>query len=317
MKKKKQLLAIFLLKVIITYFRTVCLVSLVNYILLTNLFICSFIYLHNQTFLDISSLDELKSCYGLPYGLIGTFSIIPMLFATIEIILPPINIRRLYNTDSREYFIFVIMSGIIGIMKVGPVIYTCIRCHGEWDIVLIALGQLTPRGYVILSINDEKGNDDIRTIEWQRINWEDSVKGKIRKIDRNKLFIVLLLTISGWLGTISFAIIHKMNTTAIISTTVPMAIFVLLSLIIIHNSSTKQLEFIVKAMIVFVIIVIVNFHIIGPVIYLGLATTNYGIANTGAGVTSCIIFIFGDLIQLFIYYLELSHEKFGGRFYNI
>ncbi|CAG8647115.1 13290_t:CDS:2 [Ambispora gerdemannii] len=80
------------------------------------------------------------SCYGLPYG---TWGLACWLFASVTTFL---TYARPPKRQDMPLFIAKI------VMTVGPVIFTCIRCHGEWVFVLIACGKLAP--WALKMLND-------------------------------------------------------------------------------------------------------------------------------------------------------------------
>src|ERR1043166_4238422 len=81
-------------------------------------------------------------------------------------------------------------------MTVGSTISTCVRCHGEWYIVLITLGQLTSWGFAILNdgirgdktadYKDEDGKQNIKLSRWEKIfGPSEETMNKIEKIENN------------------------------------------------------------------------------------------------------------------------------------
>ncbi|GBB94085.1 hypothetical protein RclHR1_02290011 [Rhizophagus clarus] len=128
------------------------------------------------------------SCYALPYGFFG---IISWSLAFITIFLTYANIplfscwrwRKPYRSQGP------IIAVISSAMVVLPAIYTCIKCDGNWEIILIALGQLTPWSFKML-------NDGTlaRSREIFFVHPRDTCYYYFG------MFLTILLCISGWCG---------------------------------------------------------------------------------------------------------------------
>ncbi|GBB85879.1 hypothetical protein RclHR1_12320006, partial [Rhizophagus clarus] len=112
-------------------------------------------------FIDKLDFGELRSdvtCYSLPYGFLGIFS---WVLTTLVIILKHKDINfnifsllwdKIYgNGDDKWFEPNPFVTIFLSIITVGPVIYTCVKCHGNWEIALIAFGQLTPWAFSIFS----------------------------------------------------------------------------------------------------------------------------------------------------------------------
>ncbi|CAG8637586.1 3244_t:CDS:2, partial [Paraglomus brasilianum] len=136
--------------------------------------------------------DELSvqaQCYGLPFGAFGIVCWLLTLFsiALVYIKCPlftPWRWGQTYRTPERLWAIFPFT------MIIGPTIYTCIKCRGEWMVVLIAIGQLTP---------------------WSVKVFNDGYAGGVTE-DRNKFYLTLgmvttpLLSLCGWIGLTALSV---------------------------------------------------------------------------------------------------------------
>jgi len=94
----------------------------------------------DNTLIEPSDLRQQTFCYGLPYGVFGiicwalTFSAVTL--ASIKIpIFSPWRWRRDYYKPQG-----LISLTIASAMILVPALYTGVRCHGEWEVTLIALG---------------------------------------------------------------------------------------------------------------------------------------------------------------------------------
>ncbi|CAG8809005.1 968_t:CDS:2, partial [Cetraspora pellucida] len=139
-------------------------------------------------------LAQQASCYGLPYGIFGivcwTLSLCSISLAKVRIpLFSPWLWCESYKAQNP------IMAIIVTALTVGPIIYTCIHCHEEWMIVLIALEQLTPWSLKFLY-----------DAWYEEIELEDIEENRPRIIvylyEHIGSFLGLLLSVSGWIGLI-------------------------------------------------------------------------------------------------------------------
>ncbi|RHZ74604.1 hypothetical protein Glove_220g21 [Diversispora epigaea] len=139
------------------------------------------------------------SCYGLPYG---TWGLACWLVASVTTFLT-------YARPRKRQFMPLFIVKIV--MTVGPVIFTCIRCHGEWVFVLIACGKLAP--WALKMLNDRitlqffkigKYNDDSDD--------EGTENKKVTKavnviLGTCAVLTIIILCIGGWAALVKFVLI--------------------------------------------------------------------------------------------------------------
>jgi hypothetical protein len=87
------------------------------------------------------SAENLIECYGLPYGGIGFLSHILTYY---NIVCIGAGIRPLEPHLKLRHGSVDIVLAIVSLMgSVIIAIYTCVRCRGEWQFVLLAFSKLT------------------------------------------------------------------------------------------------------------------------------------------------------------------------------
>src|SRR6266542_5611621 len=114
-----------------------------------------FIYNFKYSQVDfLEPFEEQRLCYQLPYGIFG---ILGWFFSTLVIVVrcirqssePSCFHKRLFPCISERKFQYLLMIAS-GIMVIVPAIRTCIKCHGEWYMLLISLGQLSSWGFALV-----------------------------------------------------------------------------------------------------------------------------------------------------------------------
>ncbi|CAG8535567.1 25685_t:CDS:2 [Dentiscutata erythropus] len=147
-------------------------------------------------------IAEQAACYGLPYGIFG---VICWFLSLCSISLTKVRFPLFSPWLWFEYYKAQnpIMAIIVTVMTIGPTIYTCIHCHGEWMIVLIALGQLTPWSLKFLydAWYEEIEPEEINPVAIDPENLENKRPRII--VDIYELigsYLGLLLSASGWVG---------------------------------------------------------------------------------------------------------------------
>ncbi|CAG8669567.1 3569_t:CDS:1 [Dentiscutata erythropus] len=134
----------------------------------------------------------MASCYALPYGIFGftcwTLSLLSnffIIFGNLPLFTPWLWRKEVYESQS-IYFAF-----IASLMTIGPAIYTCIRCHEEWILIILAVGQLSPWAFKMIN---------------------DAEASKSNYLDRDYFYLAcgipltILLSITGWTGLIALII---------------------------------------------------------------------------------------------------------------
>ncbi|CAG8550929.1 5399_t:CDS:2 [Paraglomus occultum] len=90
-------------------------------------------------------------CYGLPYGYFGlicwglSILAIALTYANITLFTFWRGCRPYYKSQSGW------MALVAATMTLGPTIYTCYHCSGDYTVMLLAIGQLTPWGFKMLN----------------------------------------------------------------------------------------------------------------------------------------------------------------------
>nr|CAG8573378.1 1553_t:CDS:2 [Entrophospora candida] len=156
-------------------------------------------------------LDELlqqTTCYGLPYGIFGIACWALTIFGVALTyfnfpLFTPWRWGKPYKSQDP------LLAVIISAMVLGPVTYTCIYCHGEWQIILLAVGQLTPWSFKMM-------NDGLRA--------RSVIAGGNKQQDPhniNALYITIgailtiLLAASGWAGIFGLSLMLVNTTKAV------------------------------------------------------------------------------------------------------
>src|ERR1051325_5617250 len=90
------------------------------------------------------------SCYALPYGIFGLVSWVLVFISTFltYVNCPPFACWQWCRTYRSQGPVTAILFSS---MIVLPVVYTCIKCKAEWEMLLVALGQLTPWSFKMLN----------------------------------------------------------------------------------------------------------------------------------------------------------------------
>ncbi|CAG8515949.1 4338_t:CDS:1, partial [Scutellospora calospora] len=147
-----------------------------------------------------NELASQVSCYGLPYGFFGIicWSLSLCCIALAKVRFPLFSPWLWFKPYKAQH---PLMAIIVTIMTVGPTIYTCIHCHGELMIVLIAIGQLTPWSLKFVYDAWFENNDLLNNVN---DNYQPN-----NVINQSKTAIIysyigsylgLLLSASGWVG---------------------------------------------------------------------------------------------------------------------
>jgi len=172
---------------------------------------------------------------------------------------------------------------------VGPTVYTCLRCSAEWPVVFLAIGQLAPWSFKML-------NDGFQ-----------SYKKSPTKKTRDKFYLIIgsfttpVLTILGWVGfsTLSFYVReHWMWVIFVGGLVVPPLVIG-----VIWMSCGGELESATfcRMVLTIMLFIVASFHIVGSDILLARLTNNWsGLASTGAGLTSSIIFFVAKRIVFLV-----------------
>ncbi|GBB98849.1 hypothetical protein RclHR1_03340010 [Rhizophagus clarus] len=244
-------------------------------------------------------------CYGLPFGILG---IISWSFTTLEIILKHKNInidiisllwRKLRGKDDDDAYesSHPYITIFFGLITVGPVIHTCIKCHGNWKFVFIALGQLAPWSFGIFN---------------------NGFKSLIEKTDypvKNSYYIlfginlVILFSLFGWIGVTGLlvSLYDILKTKAFIIEfcismyLIPFFIITYLYCMCYYwcltcckkkrDCNTYIIPIITSAYIM------VCLHVIGSYVLLALVNEQWsGITKTGGGIISTILFFIGKFV---------------------
>ncbi|CAG8436087.1 9357_t:CDS:2 [Diversispora eburnea] len=149
--------------------------------------------MNNASVEFIDNLSQTASCYGLPYGIFGivcwviTFSGTALTYANFPLFSP-----WQWGKDYKPQDPLLLV--IIGGMVIGPTCYTCASCRAEWELILIALGQLSPFALKIIS---------------------DGFVGEKKSYRTFGMILMVPLSILGWVGTTRLYI-HLMHTTKVI-----------------------------------------------------------------------------------------------------
>ncbi|CAH1763177.1 4601_t:CDS:2 [Entrophospora sp. SA101] len=212
-------------------------------------------------------LDELlqqTACYGLPYGIFGiscwAFTIFSVALTYLDFpLFSPWRWCKPYKSQDP------LLAVIISAMVLGPAIYTCVYCHGEWQVILLAVGQLTPWSFKML-------NDGVRARKViagdNKVQDPHNINGRYIIIGK---ILTILLAAGGWAGIIGLSIM-LVNTTKAVTDWIWILFAVGLTAFVTMCS-----------------------HII-----LAMVSGNWsGIAPAGAGLISSIIFFAGKRLLFF------------------
>ncbi len=184
-----------------------------------------FIYNFKYSQVDfLEPFEEQRLCYQLPYGIFG---ILGWFFSTLVIIVRCIR-RSNEPSRLRERLFPCITSGI---MVIVPAIRTCIKCRGEWYMLLISLGQLSSWGFALVfdgfehaertrkkakekrkEVHDKSSfKDNLFYYATFTLYKNEEMQGVYEKEndEKNKnymvlffgMFLVILSSIIGWIGT--------------------------------------------------------------------------------------------------------------------
>ncbi|CAG8604028.1 6355_t:CDS:2, partial [Scutellospora calospora] len=77
-------------------------------------------------------------CFGLPYGTIGVIGWALALITTVLV----------YLNERKERSILSKVCQMV--MTLGPVIFTCLRCSGSWQFIVISFSKLAPWAYMMI-----------------------------------------------------------------------------------------------------------------------------------------------------------------------
>ncbi|RHZ77494.1 hypothetical protein Glove_177g28 [Diversispora epigaea] len=176
------------------------------------------------------SIENQLLCYGLPYGIIGIIGwLFSILKTFIHLIYPGKQTwyrERLSKWCGRQLSLYL-LTIISSVIEIGPVIYTSIKCRGEWSIILVSLGNLSLLGYSMISAVQGynkalkeyavlKRNEEYEKLRWWwKVLYYVGIKNeKFRQIDEDEkeekkgndlvssfgTIFVILTSILGWIG---------------------------------------------------------------------------------------------------------------------
>ncbi|CAJ0834063.1 14480_t:CDS:2 [Entrophospora sp. SA101] len=238
-------------------------------------------------------LDELlqqTACYGLPYGIFGiscwAFTIFSVALTYLDFpLFSPWRWCKPYKSQDP------LLAVIISAMVLGPAIYTCVYCHGEWQVILLAVGQLTPWSFKML-------NDGVRARKViagdNKVQDPHNINGRYIIIGK---ILTILLAAGGWAGIIGLSIM-LVNTTKAVTDWIWILFAVGLTAFV-----TMCVAICIKRNVFIIIMaayISANLHIIGSHIILAMVSGNWsGIAPAGAGLISSIIFFAGKRLLFF------------------
>ncbi|CAG8546982.1 10385_t:CDS:2 [Ambispora gerdemannii] len=244
----------------------------------------------NVSFDNRSELsDELAdqaSCYGLPYGIFGLvcwtlfFYSIILTYANCPLC-SPCRWGEPYKEQKLSLATFAT------VLTVGPVVFTCIRCRGEWIMTLMTLGQLTPWSFKIM-------NDGFRS---------DQANQATNLIKFYKVFgsvMTVLLSIAGWMNLIwlTIGLLKTEETFKLwiwsIYTAALLAIIAMILLCVADRKRRGDQWEGERGLIITMAYLATTLYMIALHIILAQISGNWGgIAPTGAGLGSAIIFCIG------------------------
>ncbi|GBC08762.1 hypothetical protein RclHR1_08360008 [Rhizophagus clarus] len=215
------------------------------------------------------SPDELAaqaSCYGLPYGIFGIFCWLITLFSTFLVHVDcPIFAPWKWFGNKRGYHVQgPCLTFFSSILILGPAIYTCLNCKSDWKMLLVALGQLTPWSFKIM--NDGR---KIKIDNKSQENQENQELGKFYRMAG--LILIVPLSLVGWIGMTALSI-------SLMKTEKDVSIWIW-SLYLIALFT--------------IILALLAFRKRSHVIFALVSDNLGGLAPTGAGMASSIIFFLG------------------------
>ncbi|CAG8668989.1 3855_t:CDS:2 [Funneliformis caledonium] len=221
------------------------------------------------------NLKHDAACYGLPYGYFGIVCWASTLVSMILIyvncpLFSPTKWCKPYKRQKPS------RMAISAVMTVVPVIYTCIRCKGEWMSMFMAFGQLTPWSLKLI-------NDCYVT----KIG--DETESKYRLIG---FAMTIILYLAGWIGfEIALLKPSDRNNTLIISITV---IVLILSLLC-YTACWKCISNCLNNCCSFVLLyILMTTHIVASHLVLSIINKNMmGVPPDWYGQVSAVVFFIG------------------------
>ncbi|CAG8533090.1 13001_t:CDS:1 [Gigaspora margarita] len=196
-----------------------------------------------------------------------------MIFGNIPLFSPCQWREPIYKSQS------IVLAFFAFIMTIGPTINTCLRCHDEWILILLAVGQLSPWAFKLLN---------------------DAVTSKINNdLSRDDFYLAcgipltILLSLAGWTGLI--VLIVKLENTQYAVNWVIYFLFTpflfLISIPYVKGVSKKAITYMI-------LYVAATTHLIGTHYILGKITDDFS-GLKSAGFVSIIIFFIGKRLLFF------------------
>ncbi|GBC08763.1 hypothetical protein RclHR1_08360009 [Rhizophagus clarus] len=227
----------------------------------------------------MSSPDELAaqaSCYGLPYGIFGISCwFITFFSASLVHVDCPIFAPWKWFGNKRYQVQGLCLTFTSSILILGPAIFTCLKCKSDWKMFLVALGQLTPWSFKIM-------NDGLK-IEID--NQKNQKLGKFYIMAG--LILTIPLSLVGWIGMTALSI-SLTKTEKDVSIWI-WSLYLIALFTFILAFCKDNTTFLLLMTYIFS-----TLHIIGSHVIFALVSNNLsGLAPTGAGMASSIIFFLG------------------------
>ncbi|KAF0540207.1 hypothetical protein F8M41_006596 [Gigaspora margarita] len=224
--------------------------------------------------------EKVTYCYSLPYGIFGFICWFLSLLSNFFIIFGNIPLFSPWQWREPTYKSqSIVLAFIAFITTIGPTINTCLRCHDEWILIVLAVGQLSPWAFKLIN---------------------DAVTSKINnKLSRDYFYlacgipITILLSLTGWTGLI--ALIIKLEHTQY---AVNWVIYFLFTpfLFLISIPYVKGVS--KKAIICMILYVVATTHLIGTHYILGKTSGDFS-GLKSAGFVSALIFFVGKRLLFF------------------
>ncbi|RIB07727.1 hypothetical protein C2G38_2112901 [Gigaspora rosea] len=218
--------------------------------------------------------EKIENCYSLPYGIFGFICWFLSLISNFFIIFGNIPLFSPCQWRDDSYKSQSIALALIAfILTIGPTINTCLRCHDEWILIVLAVGQLSPWAFKLINdaVTSRINNDFSRDYFYYACG----------------IPLTILLSLTGWTGLI--ALIIKLEHTEFAVNWVIYFLFTPFLFLI----SIPYVKGVSKTAITCMILyVVATTHLIGTHYILGKTSGDYSGLKT-TGFWSAIIFFVG------------------------